>query len=163
MKIARIDTTAVAVPLDKPIGSALGQIRGFGCILARVHGETGVVGENLIFTLNDRRTTVLVQMVEELGELLIGRDAGHIAGFWARAWKDINFLGHKGVPVVGISALDGALWDALGKTAGLPLYRILGGARRASLPITAAGCGCRTPSTSLLRRRSASSRPASRR
>ena len=129
MKIARVDTTAVTQPLDKPIGSALGQIRGFGCILVRVHGDSGVTGENLIFTLNDRRTKVLVQMVEELGELLIGRDAGHIAEFWARAWKDINFLGHKGVPVVGISALDGALWDALGKTAGLPLYRILGGAK----------------------------------
>ncbi|MFL5183383.1 MAG: mandelate racemase/muconate lactonizing enzyme family protein, partial [Microvirga sp.] len=84
MKIARVDTTAVTVPLDEPIGSALGQIRGFGCILVRVRGDTGVVGENLIFTLNDRRTKVLVQMVEELGELLIGRDAGHIAEFWAR-------------------------------------------------------------------------------
>ncbi|MGC1850446.1 MAG: mandelate racemase/muconate lactonizing enzyme family protein, partial [Pseudolabrys sp.] len=48
---------------------------------------------------------------------------------WARAWRDINFLGHKGVPVVGISALDGALWDALGKMSNLPIYRILGGAQ----------------------------------
>ena len=68
-------------------------------------------------------------MVEEMADLVIGRDAGHIASFWARAWRDINFLGHKGVPVVGISALDGALWDALGKMSNLPIYRILGGAQ----------------------------------
>ena len=162
MKIARIDTTAVTVPLDEPIGSALGQIRGFGCILVRVRGDTGVVGENLIFTLNDRRTKVLVQMVEELGELLIGRDAGHIAEFWARAWKDINFLGHKGVPVVGISALDGALWDALGKTAGLPLYVSSAALGRAFPRTIAAACGSHIQWTSSSPRRNASLPPASR-
>ena len=129
MKVTRVETRCVTVKLDKPIGSALGQLHSFGCILVFVHCDSGVVGENLIFTLNARRTRVLQSMVEEMADLIIGRDAGHIAGFWARAWRDINFLGHKGVTVVGISALDGALWDALGKMSNLPLYRILGGAQ----------------------------------
>ena len=129
MKIEKVVTNSVTVTLKKPIGSALGQIHSFGCILVAVHGDTGVVGENLIFTLNNRRTAVLRQMVDELADLVVGRDAGMIAEFWARAWKDINFLGHKGVPVVGISALDGALWDALGKSCNMPLYRLLGGAK----------------------------------
>ena len=129
MKVTRVETRCVTVKLDKPIGSALGQLHSFGCILVFVHCDSGIIGENLIFTLNARRTRVLQSMVEEMADLVIGRDAGHIAGFWARAWRDINFLGHKGVPVVGISALDGALWDALGKMSNLPLYRILGGAQ----------------------------------
>jgi L-alanine-DL-glutamate epimerase-like enolase superfamily enzyme len=129
MKVTRVETRCVTVKLDKPIGSALGQLHSFGCILAFVHCDSGVVGENLIFTLNARRARVLQVMVEEMADLVIGRDAGHIAGFWARTWKDANFLGHKGVPVVGISALGGALWDALGKMSNLPLYRILGGAQ----------------------------------
>ena len=129
MKVTRVQTQAVVVPLDAPIGSALGQIADFGCVLVSVHTDGGVTGENLVFTLNNRRTSVLRQMVDELADLVVGQDAGHIAGFWARAWKDINFFGHKGVPVMGISAIDGALWDALGKAAGLPLYRLLGGAK----------------------------------
>jgi L-alanine-DL-glutamate epimerase-like enolase superfamily enzyme len=129
MKVTRVETRCVTVKLDKPIGGALGQLHSFGCILVFVHCDSGIVGENLIFTLNARRARVLQAMVEEMADLVIGRDAGHIAGFWARAWKDINFLGHKGDPVVGISALDGALWDALGKISNLPLYRILGGAQ----------------------------------
>jgi L-alanine-DL-glutamate epimerase-like enolase superfamily enzyme len=128
MKVTRVETRTVTLKLDTPIGSALGRLHSMGCILVFVHCDSGIVGENLIFTLNARRTRVLQAMVEELGDLIVGRDAGHIANFWARAWKDINFLGHKGVPVVGISALDGALWDALGKASKLPLYRILGGA-----------------------------------
>jgi L-alanine-DL-glutamate epimerase-like enolase superfamily enzyme len=129
MKVTRVETRCVTVKLDKPIGSALGQLHSFGCILVFVHCDSGIVGENLVFTLNARRTRVLRSMVEEMADLVIGRDAGHIAGFWGRAWRDINFLGHKGVPVVGISALDGALWDALGKMSNLPIYRILGGAQ----------------------------------
>ncbi|OZI66229.1 mandelate racemase/muconate lactonizing enzyme family protein [Bordetella genomosp. 11] len=129
MKIERLETRAFALPLDKPIESALGSIRSCGVVLVYAYTDNGLVGENLVFTLNDRRTGVLRAMVDELADLVIGRDAGHIAGFWARAWKDINFFGHKGLPVMGISAIDGALWDIAGKAANMPLYRLLGGAR----------------------------------
>lgn len=129
MKVTQVQTRVVSLPLARPILSALGAIDRCGVVLVYVHTAAGVVGENLVFTLNDRRTGVLRGMVDELGGLLAGHDAGHIAGFWSRAWKDINFFGHKGIPVMGISALDGALWDAAGKAAGLPLYRMLGGAR----------------------------------
>ena len=133
MKVSRVETVVVRLPLEPPILSALGAIRSFGCVLVRLHTDSGAVGENLVFTLNDRRTRVLRAMVEEMSDLLVGRDAGHILEFGARAWKDINFLGHQGVTVVAISALDGALWDALGKEAGLPIHRLLGGAR-SSIP-----------------------------
>ena len=129
MKITKVDTDVIRIPLDKPIGSALGEIRDFGCVLVTLTTESGVTGENLIFTLNNRRTQVLCQMVNELSDLVIGCDAGHIAHFWAKAWKDINFFGHKGISIMGISALDGALWDAFGKSLNAPLYRLLGGAK----------------------------------
>jgi L-alanine-DL-glutamate epimerase-like enolase superfamily enzyme len=129
MKVTSVETRPMLMRLEEPIGSALGTIDSVGCILVSVRTEEGVTGENLIFTLNNRRTRVLRQMIDELADLVVGRDAGHIANFWARAWKDINFLGHKGVSVAGISAIDGALWDALGKTCGQPLYRLLGGAK----------------------------------
>ncbi|HET6306837.1 MAG TPA: mandelate racemase/muconate lactonizing enzyme family protein [Rhodopila sp.] len=129
MKVTAVETRTVVLPLSEPIGSALGTIERLGCVLVTVRTDQDISGENLLFTLNDRRTRVLRQMVIDLGDLVVGQDAGHIADFWARAWKDINFLGHKGVAVMGISAIDGALWDVLGKQAGLPLYRLLGGAR----------------------------------
>lgn len=130
MKVVSVTTRPVKVALEKPIGSALGQIAEFGCILIFVRCDDGTVGENMVFTLHDRRTKVLRQMIDELAELVVGRDAGHIAEFWARAWKDINFVGHTGIPVMAISAIDGALWDALGKSKSTPIYRLLGGARQ---------------------------------
>lgn len=129
MKVTAIETRTLTLMLPAPLGSALGQIDRCGVILVKLRTDQGITGENLIFTLNDRRTKVLRQMVDDLADVIVGHDAGHIAGFWARAWRSISFLGHKGVPVVGISAIDGALWDVLGKAAGLPLYRLLGGAQ----------------------------------
>lgn len=127
MKVESVETRTLVLRPERPIGSALGTLSAFGCILVTVRAD-GLVGENLVFTLNDRRTAVLRTQIDEMADLVVGQDAGHIAGFWKRAWRDINFLGTKGVPVVGISALDGALWDLFGKAVGQPLYRILGGA-----------------------------------
>ena len=128
MKVTRVETRCVTVKLDKPIGSALGQLHSFGCILVFAHCDSGIVGENLIFTLNARRTRVLRSMVEEMADLVIGRDAGHIAGFWARAWRDINFSA-AGRACRRHFRARRRVWDALGKMSNLPPYRTLGGAQ----------------------------------
>lgn len=130
MRVSKVETTPAVLPMNPVITSALGEIRCFGCILVRVHTDEGIVGENLIFTLNNVRTPVLKEMIDGLAPLIVGQDPEHITAFWSSAWTAINFLGHKGVPVVGISAIDGALWDIAGKASGRPLYRVLGGARR---------------------------------
>ena len=57
--------------------------------------------------------------------------------------------------MVGISAIDGALWDAPGKAAGLPLYRLLGGAQDRVPAYHSGGCGFRARSASWWRRRAA--------
>jgi L-alanine-DL-glutamate epimerase-like enolase superfamily enzyme len=129
MQVIKVETTPVVLPLPQPIFSALGEIRCFGCVLVHVHTDQGIVGENLVFTLNNERTAVLREMIDGLAPLIIGGDPEHTAAFWSKAWTGINFLGHKGVSVVGISAIDGALWDIVGKASKRPLYRLLGGAR----------------------------------
>ena len=50
MKVTAVETRPVLVTLDEPIGSALGTIASFGCILVSVRTDAGVTGENLVFT-----------------------------------------------------------------------------------------------------------------
>ena len=129
MKVTAVETEHVVLPLAKPIRWARGVIATLGIVLVTLRTDEGVTGENLILTLNDRRTKVLREMVDSMADQLVGQDAGLIAGFWACAWRDINFIGHQGVAVMGISAIDGALWDLNAKAANLPLFRMLGGAQ----------------------------------
>ena len=133
MKITALRTTALQLPLPKPIMSGLGELRSAGVLLVHLETDAGAVGENLVFTLNNKRLAVLDEMVRSLSPLVVGEDPQFSTRFWSRAWTDINFVGHKGVPVMGISAIDGALWDVRGKLAGLPILRLIG-AQRATVP-----------------------------
>ncbi|MGW9331122.1 mandelate racemase/muconate lactonizing enzyme family protein [Bosea sp. NPDC055594] len=129
MKVRSVDTRHVVLPLDEPIGFALGEIHSFGVILVRITTNEGPAGESLIFTLNDVRSRVLREMVESLASLVVGADPAFTAGIWDKAWRSINFIGHKGVSIMGISAIDSALWDLNARAAGLPLSHMLGAAR----------------------------------
>ena len=66
--------------------------------------------------------------------LLIGQPAGSIKKIWTTLFSCANFFGFAGAEMRAISALDMALWDALGQAAGLPVHQLLGGAFRTSVP-----------------------------
>ncbi|MEO0386632.1 MAG: enolase C-terminal domain-like protein [Pseudomonadota bacterium] len=67
--------------------------------------------------------------LQELAPVLLGADPLGVEAVMARA--DAHLPDHR----YAKSALDIALWDILGKTAGLPLYALLGGRRQADLPL----------------------------
>ena len=45
---------------------------------------------------------------------------------WEQMWRGTINYGRKGLPIQAISAVDLALWDALGKQLGQPVYQLLG-------------------------------------
>ncbi|HZS84435.1 MAG TPA: mandelate racemase/muconate lactonizing enzyme family protein [Stellaceae bacterium] len=138
MKITRLRTEVVQIPLGKPIRTAIHDIRSAGCVLVFLETDGGIVGESLLFTLNGKRLPVLYEMARSLEPLILGRDPDFTERFWSEAWGDSNFIGQSGVPVFAIAAIDGALWDIRGKAAGKPIYRLLGAARSA-VPAYASG------------------------
>jgi D-galactarolactone cycloisomerase len=62
-----------------------------------------------------------------LKPMVMGRDPREIALFWHEIYNMLRDHGQKGMSVQAMSGLDIALWDILGKSTGLPLYRLLGG------------------------------------
>ena len=139
MKITRLRTEVVHIPVEPPILTAiLGSIRSADCVLTFLETDQGLVGEGLVFSINNRRLKAIHTMVEQLADLVIGLDPREGGSLNARAWKDLNFLGYEGVSIVGLAAIDNALWDLRGKAAGLNVAHLIG-ACRPSVPTYASG------------------------
>ena len=139
MKITRLRTQIVHLPINPPIlTSILGSLRSADCVLAFLETDQGLVGEGLVLTINNRRLGVVHQMIRDLEDLVIGLDPLQGGALNARAWKELNFLGYEGVTILGLAALDCALWDLRGKAAGLNVAHLIG-ACRGAVPTYASG------------------------
>lgn len=80
-------------------------------------------------TLNGRELAVVGYLREHLVPLLIGTDPQRIEHTWQALYRGAYW--RRGpVTMAAIAAVDVALWDIKAKTAGLPLYQLLGGASR---------------------------------
>jgi L-rhamnonate dehydratase len=72
-----------------------------------------------------------------LRPLLIGQDPWDIERLWQHMYRKTMAFGRKGIGMVAISAVDIALWDLLGKSAGQPVYRLLGGRTKPRIAVYA--------------------------
>jgi L-alanine-DL-glutamate epimerase-like enolase superfamily enzyme len=129
MRITALRTVRVELPIEKPIRTAIHDIRSVGCVLVSLDSDQGLTGESYMFTLSAVRLEVLEAMVKSLEHHVLGQDPHQVEAIWQAMWRDINFFGHKGITVFALSALDTACWDLVGKAAGLPLYKVFGAVR----------------------------------
>lgn len=133
MKITHIETIPVRVPLrpDLMIRSARGTHSSSPFLLVKVHTDAGIVGLGEVsctprWSGEDHFTAQhFIQTL--LGPMLIGEDPAPVEALTAKLDKALarNYFTK--------SALDMALWDIAGKAAGVPAYKLLGGAVRESV------------------------------
>jgi D-galactarolactone cycloisomerase len=71
-----------------------------------------------------------------LKDIVVGQSAYARQKIWADMFKAVGGWDRGGIAMRAISAIDIALWDILGKAAGMPICRLLAHAGRARLPTT---------------------------
>ncbi|MCK5366057.1 MAG: mandelate racemase/muconate lactonizing enzyme family protein, partial [Gammaproteobacteria bacterium] len=74
MKITGLRCVQVEIPLEKPIRTAIHDVRSVGCVLVYLDTDEGFSGEAYNFTMNAARLDVLQAMIESLAPHVVGRD-----------------------------------------------------------------------------------------
>ncbi|MFW5836294.1 MAG: mandelate racemase/muconate lactonizing enzyme family protein [bacterium] len=120
------------------------RFRGYQqAVLVRVGTDQGIVGWGECHAPGAPRVHQTI-VTDLLAPVIMGEDARNVEALWERMYSTQRLRGYAtGFYTEAIAGVDIALWDALGKYAGLPLYRLLGGKYRDSIP-TYTGVGGRS-------------------
>ncbi|MGH7443110.1 MAG: enolase C-terminal domain-like protein, partial [bacterium] len=76
---------------------------------------------------------------KQLTKLVMGADPFNVEKLWDIMWRSSVYWGRKGAVVHGISAVDLALWDIIGKALNQPVYELLGGETKPRIPTYCTG------------------------
>ena len=79
-------------------------------------------------------------IARQIAPMLLGHDPLATERIWDRLYRSAVH-GRKGIEMQALSAVDCALWDLKGKWAGAPVYQLLGGPTRGSIPAYASALG----------------------
>lgn len=99
----------------------------FELIIATITTDDGVSGVGYSYTGGKGGTAIAAMIETDLRPMLIGKNAEDIDNLYDEMFWHIHYVGRGGISAFAISAVDIALWDIKGKTAGQTLATMVGG------------------------------------
>ena len=104
-------------------------------LLIRIETDEGLYGWGEVDTSPEVGRAVVEAptshaIARGLREILLGQDPFDIEQLWEQMYRKTIYFGRQAVVIHTMSGVDMALWDILGKAAGKPVHKLLGGSYR---------------------------------
>ena len=116
----------VMAPLARPITTSSASIPEAPLVLIDLTCDHDITGRAYVFAYTKTALRPLTQVLTNIADLIRGDEVAPL-DVWNKLDRTFRLLGKQGLLGMALSGLDMALWDALGKSAGLPVARLLGG------------------------------------
>lgn len=141
MKIRSVTPILLSAPYGTPQDTELKRFYPLGlrsAAFVRVETDDGATGLGECYA-GVFVPELVVQLTKMIGEKLVGEDPSPVSRLQATMTRFTSYWGHGGFAKNVISAIEIALWDLKGKTLGLPVYELLGGAVVDNIELYASG------------------------
>ena len=113
-------------------GDAMSSFRFHQWLTCEVESDDGTIG---IGNAALAPTIVKKAIDDWYAPMVIGEDPFDHAHIWEKMYRRSHAWGRKGIGMTAISAVDIAIWDLMGKFAGKPVFKLLGGRTKERIPV----------------------------
>ncbi|TVY04024.1 mandelate racemase/muconate lactonizing enzyme family protein [Paenibacillus cremeus] len=131
MKITNLEAIILEVEVKNPASDALHTYDAGRTVVTRVYTDEGHVGYATTHIGRGKPTADVLKVLleKELAPALIGEDPLFTRKIRHKLWNIADYHGAEGLAHWGISAIDIALWDIVGKSMNQPTAKVLGACR----------------------------------
>lgn len=139
LTITRIETIPVRAKLGADFKGSHYHMTHRSTLITRVYTSDGIVGE--AYAGDEDATLIEIDNIvhNELAPAMVGLDAMATERCWQAGYPvTFDILRDRRQGLVALAGVDAAIWDAVGKALGQPLWRLWGGFRRC-IPLIAIG------------------------
>jgi D-galactarolactone cycloisomerase len=129
VRIDHAEVIPIEVPLSRTFSGGTYSMNRRCTLLLRLRTSEGLQGQIYIGDERDHQADVCRMLREQLFPQVLGRQPSDVTAIWEEHFRRTTFSAGRRILMRAMSALDVALWDLLGRQAGLPIFRLLGAAQ----------------------------------
>jgi D-galactarolactone cycloisomerase len=139
LTIERIELIPIVIPLDQEYRGSYYRMDARASIVTRIHMREGVVGEAYAGDEVATLTQIMSVIQDEIAPRVVGANAFEYERIWELGYPvTYDQLRDRRIGLVALASVDLAVWDAIGKALGRPLWQLWGGYRD-RLPVNIIG------------------------
>lgn len=145
LTVHKVRTRGVKVPLTFSLGTAVAVVNKVPLLLVDLETTEGITGRSYLFCYTSSGARAIAEHLREAVDLVSDLSLAPLE-LAQILHKRFSLLGVTGTVRMALSALDIALWDALGQQLGLPLTALLAAPARPLHAYDSRGLGLMPPS-----------------
>jgi D-galactarolactone cycloisomerase len=131
MKIKDLRVHIISAPLEQEFQFSQGWVHKRDSVIVEVETQDGVCGFGECLCHGRQEPYMAASFIENCYKsLVIGQSIFNVEVIWEQLYNRVRPIGQQGICINAQSGIDIAIWDAIGKTIGQPVYNLLGGRYR---------------------------------